>query len=130
MKIKHLIFIPLPVLTLILYRKTDTTKLLVEQTVSQLRTTSAALVVLKLEIQSLESSLPEYPVVMRIFDAGPALGPKLMAEMAMSAVSTPRRHRWLLLALKHHLINLARWIFTAAVSLNVVRLCYTERFSC
>ena len=61
--------------------KTDTAKLLVEQAVSQLRTTSAALAALKLEMQSLASSLPEYPVVMRMFGVGPALGPQLMAEI-------------------------------------------------
>ena len=61
--------------------KTDTAKLLVEQAVSQLRATSAALAALKLEMQSLASSLPEYPVVMRMFGVGPALGPQLMAEI-------------------------------------------------
>lgn len=61
--------------------KTDTAKLLVEQAVSQLRATSAALAALKLEMQSLASSLPEYPVVMRMFGVGPVLGPQLMAEI-------------------------------------------------
>lgn len=61
--------------------KTDTAKLLVEQAVSQLRATSAALAALKLEMQSLASSLPEYPVVMRMFGVGSALGPQLMAEI-------------------------------------------------
>ena len=61
--------------------KTATAKLLVEQAVSQLRATSAALAALKLEMQSLASSLPEYPVVMRMFGVGPALGPQLMAEI-------------------------------------------------
>ena len=61
--------------------KTDTAKLLVEQAVSQLRATSAALAALKLEMQSLASSLPEYPVVMRMFGVGPVLDPQLMAEI-------------------------------------------------
>lgn len=61
--------------------KTDTAKLLVEQAVSQLRATSAALAALKLEMQSLASSLPEYPVVMRMFGVGPALSPQLMTEI-------------------------------------------------
>ncbi len=61
--------------------KTDTAKLLVEQAVSQLRATSAALAALKLEMQTLASSLPEYPVVMKMFGVGPALGPQLMAEI-------------------------------------------------
>ena len=61
--------------------KTDTAKLLVEQAVSQLRATSAALAALKLEMQSFASSLPEYPMVMRMFGVDPALGPQLMAEI-------------------------------------------------
>lgn len=61
--------------------KTDTAKLLVEQAVSQLRTTSSALAALKQEMQSLAISLPEYPVVMEMFGVGPALGPQLIAEI-------------------------------------------------
>lgn len=59
----------------------DTTKLLVEQAVSQLRATSAALAALKQEMQTLASRLPEYPVVMGMFGVGPTLGPQLMAEI-------------------------------------------------
>ena len=44
--------------------KSETTKLLVEQAVAQLRATSTALAALKHEMQSLASMLPEYPVVM------------------------------------------------------------------
>ena len=61
--------------------KSETTKLLVEQAVSQLRATSAALAALKHEMQSLASVLPEYPVVMDLFDVGPTLGPQLIAEI-------------------------------------------------
>ena len=61
--------------------KSDTTKLLVEQAVSQLRATSAALTALKQEMQALASQLPEYPIVMEMFGVGPALGPQLMAEI-------------------------------------------------
>ena len=61
--------------------KTDTAKLLVEQAISQLQTTSAALATLKQEMQSLAASLPEYPVVMGMFGVGPTLGPQLMAEI-------------------------------------------------
>jgi len=59
----------------------DTTRLLVEQAVMQLQTTSAALAALKQEMQSLAASLPEYPVVMKMFGVGPTLGPQLMAEI-------------------------------------------------
>lgn len=61
--------------------KTDTAKLLVEQAVSQLQATSAALAALRKEMQDLAASLPEYPVVMKMFGVGAALGPQLMAEI-------------------------------------------------
>ena len=61
--------------------KAETTKLLVEQAVSQLKATSAALAALKQEMQALSSQLPEYPVVMEMFGVGPALGPQLIAEI-------------------------------------------------
>ena len=52
-----------------------------EQAVSQLRATSVALAALKQEMLSLSSQLPEYPVVMKMYGVGPALGPQLMAEI-------------------------------------------------
>ena len=58
-----------------------TAKLLVEQAVSQLKATSAALAALKQEMQTLASKLPEYPVVMEMYGVGPTLGPQLMAEI-------------------------------------------------
>lgn len=61
--------------------KTDTAKLLIEQAVSQLQATSTALAALKKEMQDLAASLPEYPVVMKMFGVGAALGPQLMAEI-------------------------------------------------
>lgn len=61
--------------------KAETTKLLVEQAVSQLRATSVALAALKQEMQSLSSQLPEYPVVIEMFGVGPTLGPQLIAEI-------------------------------------------------
>jgi len=61
--------------------KAETTKLLVEQAVSQLRATSVALAALKQEMLSLSSQLPEYPVVMKMYGVGPAIGPQLMAEI-------------------------------------------------
>ena len=47
--------------------KNDTTKILVEQAVSQLQATSAALAALRNEMQSLAASLPEYSIVMGMF---------------------------------------------------------------
>lgn len=62
-------------------QKAETTKLLVEQVVSQLKVTSTALTALKHEMQSLSSQLPEYPVVMRMFGVDPTLGPQLIDEI-------------------------------------------------
>ena len=59
----------------------ETTRLLVEQAVAQLRATSTALAALKHEMQALTSMLPEYPVVMDMFGVGPTLGPQLIAEI-------------------------------------------------
>jgi hypothetical protein len=61
--------------------KTNAAKLLVEQAVSQLRATSAAVAALQKEMQTLAASLPEYPVVMQMYGVGPVLGPQLMAEI-------------------------------------------------
>lgn len=61
--------------------RNETTKLLVQQAIAQLKATSAALAALKQEMQSLAASLPEYPVVMKMFGVGPTLGPQLMAEI-------------------------------------------------
>lgn len=61
--------------------KSETTKLLVEQAVAQLRATSTALAALKHEMQALTSMLPEYPVVMDMFGVGPTPGPQLIAEI-------------------------------------------------
>lgn len=61
--------------------KSNTARLLVEQAISQLRATSAALAALKQEMQALAAQLPEYPVVMGMFGVGPTLGPQLMAEI-------------------------------------------------
>ena len=61
--------------------KNATTKLLVKQAVAQLRTVSSAKVALQNKMDTLASSLPEYPVVMNMFGVGPKLGPQLMAEI-------------------------------------------------
>ena len=61
--------------------KTETAKLLVEQAVFQLRATASSLAALRQEMQTLAASLPEYPVVMKMFGVGPVLGPQLMAEI-------------------------------------------------
>lgn len=52
-----------------------------EQVASQLRATSAVLAAIKREMQVLTERLPEYPVVMKMFGVGPALGSQLIAEI-------------------------------------------------
>ena len=75
--------------------KTETTKLLVEQAVSQPRATSTALAALKLEMQTLASQLPEYPVVMEKFGVGPTLGPQLIAEIGDVRRCYSKKRLWL-----------------------------------
>ena len=59
----------------------ETTRFLIQQAVSQLQTTQKALASMRDQIQSLASSLPEYPVVMQMYGVGKNLGPQLMAEI-------------------------------------------------
>lgn len=61
--------------------KTETTHVLITQAVSQLKATSAALAELRKEMLRLAESLPEYPVVQKMYGVGPTLGPQLMAEI-------------------------------------------------
>jgi transposase len=61
--------------------KNDVTKSIVQQAVSALRACSKALAELGKQMLLLASSLPEYPVVMKMFGVGPTLGPQLMAEI-------------------------------------------------
>ena len=61
--------------------KAETTHLLISQAVSQLIATSTSLAELKKEMLRLAESLPEYPIVQRMYGTGPTLGPQLMAEI-------------------------------------------------
>ncbi len=61
--------------------KCESTRLMIQQAVAQLQASSAALAALKKQMQDLASLLPEYPIVMRMYGVGPALGPQLMAEI-------------------------------------------------
>lgn len=61
--------------------KSDTTKLLILQTVAQLKAILSSLAALRKEMQVLAETLPEYPVVMEMYGVGPSLGPQLMAEI-------------------------------------------------
>lgn len=59
----------------------ETTRFLIQQAVSQLQATQKALADMRSQMQSLASSLPEYPVVMQMYGVGKNLGPQLMAEI-------------------------------------------------
>lgn len=61
--------------------KAETTHLLISQAVSQLIATSTSLAELKKEMLRLAESLPEYPIVQRMYGTGPTLWPQLMAEI-------------------------------------------------
>ena len=61
--------------------KCESTKLIVQQTVSLLQSSSAALAALRNQMNALASALPEYPIVMQMYGVGPVLGPQLMAEI-------------------------------------------------
>lgn len=60
---------------------TETSRFLIQQAVSQLQTTQKDLASMRDQMQSLSSTLPEYPVVMQMYGVGKNLGPQLMAEI-------------------------------------------------
>lgn len=66
---------------LALVRKSDTTKLLIQEAASQLLSVSRMTEVLRAEMNRLAAELPEYPVVMAMYGVGESLGPQLMAEI-------------------------------------------------
>ena len=109
--------------------KTDTTKLLVEQAVSQLRATATALASLKREMQSLVASLPEHPVVMEMFGVARHSVRNSWQRLVMFIVSIPRKLSWLLRALMPLHTSLDSWIFTAEASPNGVLPRCAERCS-
>lgn len=63
------------------FPKDDSTKLLIRQAVAMLNTASQTVESLRLKLNDLAATLPEYPVVMAMNGVGPTLGPQLMAEI-------------------------------------------------
>ena len=61
--------------------RTDTTKLLVTQAVSQINAIAETIALIAGEMKCLAALLPEYPVVMDFRGVGEVLGPQLMAEV-------------------------------------------------
>ena len=63
------------------FPKDNNTKLLIQQAVILLNTISATVESLRLKMNEIASTLPEYPVVMEMNGIGPTLGPQLIAEI-------------------------------------------------
>lgn len=61
--------------------KDDMTKMLIHQAVDQLNVASKTVESLRIKMNEVASTLPEYPVVMAMNGVGPTLGPQLMAEI-------------------------------------------------
>ena len=100
--------------------RNETTKLLVQQAIAQLKATSAALAALKQEMQSLAAALPEYPVVMEMFGVGSTLGPQLMAEIGDVRRFHSKKALVAFAGIDAPLASLAKWTYTAAASPNGV----------
>ena len=65
----------------VLVQKTSVTKTLVQEAANQLMVISRSVQTYRSEMNKLASQLPEYPVVMEMYDVGESLGPQLMAEI-------------------------------------------------
>lgn len=63
------------------FPKNNNTKLLIQQAVTLLSTTSQMVESLRAQMNQVASTLPEYPAVMAMNGVGPTLGPQLMAEI-------------------------------------------------
>ena len=61
--------------------KSETTKLLVREAITQLNTISHTAEVFRAEMKRLAAQLPEYDTVMAMTGVGPSVGPQLMAEI-------------------------------------------------
>ena len=63
------------------FPKSENTKMLIRQAVTLLNTTSQMVESLRIQMDQIASTLPEYPIVMAMNGVGPTLGPQLMAEI-------------------------------------------------
>ena len=61
--------------------KSDVSKMMVKEAVTQLNTVSRTVETYRAEMNRLASQLPEYETVMGMYGAGPSTGPQLMAEI-------------------------------------------------
>ncbi len=63
------------------FPKDNNTKMLIRQAVTMLDTASETVESLRLKMDEIAATLPEYPVVMAMNGVGPTLGPQLIAEI-------------------------------------------------
>ena len=63
------------------FPKSENTKMLIRQAVTLLNTTSQMVESLRIQMDQVASTLPEYSIVMAMNGVGPTLGPQLMAEI-------------------------------------------------
>ena len=63
------------------FPKSENTKMLIRQAVTLLNATSQMVESLRIQMDQVASTLPEYSVVMAMNGVGPTLGPQLMAEI-------------------------------------------------
>ena len=63
------------------FPKSENTKMLIRQAVTLLNTTSQIVESLRIQMDQVASTLPEYSVVMAMNGVGPTLGPQLIAEI-------------------------------------------------
>ena len=63
------------------FPKNENTRMLIRQAVTLLNTTSQMVESLRIQMDQVASTLPEYSVVMAMNGVGPTLGPQLMAEI-------------------------------------------------
>lgn len=61
--------------------KDQFSRLLIQQSISQLNSVSRTVEVFRSEMRRLAEQLPEYPVVMSMYGVGDSIGPQLMAEI-------------------------------------------------
>ena len=63
------------------FPKNDVTKTIIRQAVDLLNAASKNVEMLRVKMDEIASTLPEYPIVMAMNGVGPTLGPQLMAEI-------------------------------------------------
>ena len=69
-----------------MFPKEKSYKLLIQQSIQQLRLASEHIEIIRKEMNELASTLPEYETVMSMYGVGETYGPQLIAEFGMYLV--------------------------------------------